>query len=84
MIRKQIYITDLEQKKLSKMSHQTKKTQSELVREAIDQLILHYFNQKQDKLTVLQMARGMWKDRNDLPDFSVLRKELDQRIGSND
>jgi antitoxin PrlF len=31
-----------------------------------------------DRRALLRQARGLWKDRSDLPDFSDLRAELDR------
>jgi hypothetical protein len=61
---------------LANLADRTGKSQSELIREAIDR----YFTsgRRADRLTLLQEARGLWKDREDLPDFSALRSELDR------
>lgn len=32
-----------------------------------------------NRLELLRGARGMWKDRDDLPDFEALRMEFDER-----
>ena len=34
--------------------------------------------QETDRLKLLQQARGIWKDRTDLPDFRQIRRELDR------
>jgi len=76
MLRTQIYLTELERKALQSMAAQTGRTQSELIREAIDQFIgLH---QEGDRRKLLEKGRGLWKGRTDLPDFSALRRELDR------
>jgi hypothetical protein len=31
-----------------------------------------------NRLELLRGARGMWKDRDDLPDFEALRREFDE------
>ena len=33
-----------------------------------------------DRDAVLDRIAGLWKDRDDLPDFAALRKEWDRRI----
>ena len=80
MIRAQIYLTKHEKQKLAVLAHETGKSQSELIRDAIDQFIKQHQTLKQDKLTILRMAKGLWANRDDLPDFEMLRKELDSRL----
>jgi hypothetical protein len=36
--------------------------------------------QAEDRLSLLQQARGMWKDRSDLPAVADLRREWDRHI----
>jgi hypothetical protein len=48
-----------------------------LIREAVDGFLDRY--REGNRLELLRGARGMWKDRDDLPDFGALRKELDER-----
>lgn len=76
MLRTQIYLTESERIALQSMAAQTGRTQSELIREAIDQFIgLH---QGGDRTKLLEKGRGLWQDRTDLPDFGALRGELDR------
>ena len=76
MVRTQIYLTEKEQAALRNLARQTGKKQSELIRRAIDDFIDRY--QPRERLAMLQQARGMWKDRDDLPDFQALRREFDR------
>jgi hypothetical protein len=76
MVRTQIYLTEKEQKALQSLSRRTGKKQSELIREAIDAFIIRF--SKQERSEQLQKAKGMWKDRNDLPDLIELRREWDR------
>ena len=76
MIRTQIYLTDRQRAKLTKIAENMGKKQSELIREAIDRLI-EQADQSQKK-TALKEAAGIWKDREDLPDFRELRTEWDR------
>lgn len=76
MIRTQIYITEAEQKALKSIAARTGTKQSELIRRAIDQFIARF--RETDRLKLLQQARGIWKDRTDLPDFRQIRRELDR------
>jgi len=76
MIRTQIYLTDRQRAKLTIIAENMGKKQSELIREAIDRLI-EQADQSQKK-TALKEAAGIWKDREDLPDFRELRTEWDR------
>jgi predicted transcriptional regulator len=75
MIRTQIYITEAEQQKLHFLAKDMDMTQSALIREAIDQFIAHKLKRKLDRQAILQSAKGLWSNRDDLPDFDLLRKE---------
>lgn len=76
MVRTQIYLTEVEQQALRVLSRRTGRSQSELIREAVDQLIAK--SEKPDRRALLQQARGIWQAREDLPDFVALRRELDR------
>ena len=76
MIRTQIYLTDRQRAELSIIAKNLGKKQSEIIREAIDRLIDQSgYNRKE---SVLQKAAGIWKNRNDLPDFRTLRSQWDR------
>jgi hypothetical protein len=76
MVRTQIYLTEKERDALRDLARQTGKKQSELIRRAIDDFIGKH--QPRDRRAALEQARGMWKDRDDLPDFEALRREFDR------
>ncbi len=78
MVRTQIYLTEAERERLATLSDETGKSQSELIREAIDRFLSS--RSHADRVALLRRARGMWKDREDLPD-SALRGELDREDG---
>jgi hypothetical protein len=79
MVRTQIYLTEEEREALQSIAQETGRTQSELIREAIDGLIERY--PRKDRLSLLRQACGMWRDRDDLPGLiRQLRKEVDQRV----
>lgn len=75
MIRTQIYLTKEERTALNFIAKQTTKTQSELIREAIDNFLEH-FQRHRDRKAVLRQAKGLWKKRKDLPDVRNLRREF--------
>jgi hypothetical protein len=76
MIRTQIYLTDKQRTELAIIANNSGKKQSEIIREAIDRLI-DQLGQNQKK-SALQKAAGIWKNREDLPDFRAMRTEWDR------
>ena len=76
MVRTQIYLTESQQKSLRTLAGRTGRKQSELIREAIDRYIVDAT--PVDYRTLVQRGAGLWRDRNDLPDFEALRREADR------
>ena len=76
MIRTQIYLTDKQRTEIAAIAKNTGKKKSEIIREAIDRLI-DQAGQNQKKAT-LREAAGIWKNRDDLPDFRAIRSEWDR------
>ena len=76
MVRTQIYLTEDHQRGLRRLSEQTGKSQSELIRQAIDVLLSE--KRMRDRRALLRQAAGMWAGRDDLPDFAAMRRETDR------
>ncbi|MDD2901778.1 MAG: ribbon-helix-helix domain-containing protein [Syntrophales bacterium] len=76
MVRSSIYLTEKQRSALRELAQQTGQKQSELIRRAIDEFIDHH--KARDRRARLGQAWGIWKDRDDLPDFQALRKEFDR------
>jgi hypothetical protein len=75
-------LTEQEQTALETMAQRTGKTPDELVHDAVKQLIAQF--QYEDRLSLLRQARGMWKDRTDLPSFADIRREWDRQTEHDD
>ena len=73
MIEAEISLTEEERLALDEISQRTGRSHSDLIREAVDRLIASF--QQQDRRALMQQAKGVWKDRDDLPDLEELRRE---------
>ena len=80
MIRTQIYLTEQQRTALSNLSSQSGKKQSELIREALDALILKF--DKTKRRDVIDRVAGMWQDRDDFIDAETLRQSWDRSFSS--
>ncbi len=76
MLRTQIYLSEAERQGLQALALRSGRSQSALIREAIDAFLQQ--QQPQGRLARLHQARGLWAERTDLPDWSALRGELDR------
>jgi hypothetical protein len=76
MIRTQIYITEQERSALARLARQLDKSQSDLIRQAID--LFCAARLQENRASIMQNARGIWEKRTDLPNFAELRRELDR------
>ena len=76
MVRKQVYLTEQEDEELSALAEATGKKPDDLIREAVDRLIAQ--SNAKHRQNVLDRAAGLWKDREDLPDFRAVRGQWDR------
>ena len=76
MVRTQIYLTEEERIGLANISKATGKKQSELIREAVDRYL--DLAQGSRRESILREAAGLWRDRDDLPDFAANRRSWDR------
>lgn len=76
MVRTQIYLTERQRDELAAIAKTVGKKQSELIRDAVDRLIDQSGHNR--RRAVLREAAGIWRDRDDLPDFEATRAEWDR------
>lgn len=76
MVTTHITLTDQESATLHLIAQQTGKTQDELIYEAVQQFITQF--RQIHRRALLWQARGIWKDRTDLPSLETLRGEFDR------
>ena len=71
MVRTQIYLTEHQRSELAAIATSRGKRQSEIIREAIDQLLERASRHRRE--AIIREAAGIWKDRTDLPDLRAMR-----------
>ena len=76
MVEAQFYLTEQEHRALNEISQLTGKSSNELLRQAVDQFIERF--QMQNRRELMQKARGIWKDRQDLATLEKLRRDWDR------
>ena len=73
----EIHLTEQEAQALRDLAQRTGKTPDALLHEAVAQLLSQA--RHEDRLALLRQARGIWKDRTDLPQLATLRAEFERR-----
>ncbi len=77
MVRTQVYLTPEEKEALEALARATGRSQSVLIREAVDRLVHSYSGNQQARRTTLDRVFGSWKGRS-ARDFARIRSELDR------
>lgn len=76
MMETKINLTEQNQQALIEISQITGQSQQELITSAIENLIKNY--QQKKRLDLMQQAKGIWQDREDIPNLEELRKEFNR------
>ena len=78
MVTAQISLSDAQSEALRMLAQTSGKTEDQLLQEAIE----HFLRQagESNRLTMLRQAKGIWKDRSDLPELRELRAELVRKL----
>jgi hypothetical protein len=71
----EINLTENQHRALREISQMTGRTEDELIQDAVENLIKRGLPSGRPAMV---QARGIWRDRTDLPDFGKLRRELDR------
>ena len=71
-----VELSEVESEALAELSGRTGKSSSDLLREAVVQFLATA--RPASDLRLIERARGMWREREDLPDFAQLRREWDR------
>jgi predicted DNA-binding protein len=72
----QITLPSIEGERLRELSRRTGRPEEELLRQALDLLTVQLTSQ--ERVDRLRRAKGIWKDREDLPEWSDLREEMNR------
>jgi len=62
-----------------KLAREQERTLSDVIRAALDGYLAVELS-RADRLRRMRLARGMWKDRTDLPDFDEVRRSWDRDV----
>jgi len=68
-----VTLTEAEVQAIEALSRSRGKTPQEILHEAIDHFLA--WHKAENRTAALRQARGIWKDRQDLPELSELGRE---------
>lgn len=74
----QIHLSEWERTTLQTIAEQTGKSETELLHQAVSHF-LQLHQPPTNRLALLREARGMWRERNDLPKKETVRVEFDRK-----
>ena len=81
-----VNLNEQNSERLAELARQTRKSPDELVNEAFARFVEEADGDEREKFLkwreALLKIEGMWKDRDDLPDFEQLRKSWDRDVWS--
>ena len=77
MRRTLIILTDDQQEALKTLAERLGHSQNDNIRMTLDQFVVK--DQVVNRRQLLRQAYGIWKDRDDLPDYETLRAEFDRQ-----
>jgi predicted DNA-binding protein len=76
----QVFLTRAQKAALEALSRRTGRSQSELIREGIDDVIGKAANENADWRTATQAIAGIWADRDDLDElYADMRRQRAER-----
>lgn len=79
MIRTQIYLTKKEKEAIEQLSDERKTTQSNIIREAIDEYVAKKKRESGEGSKSIMDFAGLWKDKKDIPKVNKLRQGWSDR-----
>ena len=74
MIRKQLLITDAQNRRLKALASATARSEGDLVREAVEEWLVRKETERRDWQDAWQSACGMWSGREDLDTLEAERR----------
>jgi hypothetical protein len=83
MVQTQIAIPENLDLLLASLASDQGKKKEDIIVEAVEAYV-HKPRTPEEILALRRSARGMWKDRTDLPDFDALRKTMDRKLNWDD
>ena len=76
MVETTVQLTEEERRRLADIARQTEQSEEEVIREAVSRFIDAFHTRAHPD--AIDHAFGLWKNRDDLPDFEKLRREADR------